>query len=211
MVKHLLLCSVVNAAGQHHWTILLPAVGEVLMPVREHVVSVGERLSGCGAQVLPGKGAVSAARAKLLQAHYKTPGAASAAAAATAASNAAGETICTRNYSCADATVIIQHMHTRDLTPVHGQAADAGAGQLVLSCRLCYARCSVFQGRHAEVYFLLVCSGGSRLDTIRTAQRAARCSPLPMPSCALPRMRAQNLFPTRRLKRLFAYMRCVNV
>lgn len=43
------------------------------------------------AQVLPGKGGVSASRGKLLQAHYKTPGAASAAAAATAASNAAGK------------------------------------------------------------------------------------------------------------------------
>ena len=99
-----------------------------------------------GAQVLPGKGAVSAARAKLLQAHYKTPGAASAAAAATAASNAAGETICTRNRSCADVNVITQHMHTTNLTLVHGQAADAGAGHLVLSCRLCYARAVCSKG-----------------------------------------------------------------
>jgi hypothetical protein len=40
-------------------------------------------------QTLPSKGAASAARSKVLLAHYKTPGVSSAAAAATAASNAA--------------------------------------------------------------------------------------------------------------------------
>ena len=40
-------------------------------------------------QVLPSKGAASASRGRVLLAHYKTPGASSAAAAATAASNAA--------------------------------------------------------------------------------------------------------------------------